>query len=52
MHENTGLLRSRVSVPLSHDPPCGACAHTWHLLVCGFYGCVCDHPPVPGVYAA
>lgn len=35
---------------LSRDPKCGACSHSWHLLICEDHGCPCDHPPVPGVY--
>lgn len=36
--------------PLSREMPCGVCHHGGHLIECGFKGCTCDHPAVPGVY--
>lgn len=36
--------------PLSRDMPCAICQHAGHLIECGFKGCACTHPAVPGVH--
>lgn len=39
-----------MDVPLSHDPKCGLCGHSFHLLICEDHGvCLCDRSPAPGI---